>query len=146
MAVSICRMFGVSENEVLIDIEELRKASESIVSFYKMVNMEPRGVTINFTAQDEAVLETNRLGCILPFNSVNVGSHTFGCLIGLVGLPNYLGEGRHKLMPDRVMVESMMVKTDGDFEDQLLIEDKVSDLIKKVAEDGTLAVVLSTPS
>jgi hypothetical protein len=128
--------------DVFVNIDDLKKFHESIVRFYHATNADPRKIVLSFGAEDGLV--EGKMAFILPFISTKIGSHTFGCLVALVGLPIHLGEKQYQLNPDQLNIGSLMVKKDGNFTDQDL-EGNISDFVKKMAEDGINSIIARGP-
>ena len=142
MAASICHDFEVSDNTVLVNFEDLSKAYESIIYFRQLIAVDPGELEINLGITDEIESKRAKVACILPFICTHIGDHTFGCLLGLVGLPTYSGNGLYRLTPDKKIIESRMIKKDGDFTDQKLIDEKMKEFAEKAANDGFTPIIL----
>lgn len=107
MALSICNKFGISDDEILIKMDDLRDASGRIMDFYKVTHTDPKRQKVSFFIEDEK-LEGEKICCMFHFSS-QIGDHYIRSMIGLKGKPNRVSEKQYVLIPDEVIIESPMI-------------------------------------
>lgn len=142
-AVSICQRFNVSENDVSIDMEDLRKSSMEIDRFYHIVNSQPGTIAVTLLTDHESIQWGVKTACIIPFLSVRIGDHTIGCLIAFTGIPTWSQESKLVLVADQTTIESpLLAKADAPIQEDL-ISQKTNAFVEKLLQQGITPIILA---
>lgn len=135
MASSICQRFSVLENDVLVTIGELVQASQSIESFYQIVNADPKSVYIDFSTDFPQYQENEKLACTSSMMAV-IGNHTIACFWAIIGSLSLTEASRFRLVAEQILVGSELIFVDNEAIEQDVVDERFDEFEQELEEMG----------
>jgi hypothetical protein len=139
MAVYICQKFVLSEDDVSISLEDLKKYSSSIKNFYRVITFEPRKFKIDFNVNGEGYQGGVKSACVNLFSMV-IGNKIIGAIIGFIGVPTSLEQGRYRLIPDELLIGSKLIAKEGELIDEIFIKSEFEKFLKQLEQKDIVPI------
>ncbi|MBD2691932.1 hypothetical protein [Anabaena catenula] len=131
-AVEICRKMDISENEVLINIEELIRSfrtSSNIQLLYQALSGNAESVNLVFSIEPSGYQQGTK-AAIIFFVTFNIGNYIIGCCLALVGSLSILGE-QPSLIGEKFLLGRQFKGTD----ETILIKESVDLGLNELKEE-----------
>lgn len=144
MASRVCQRFSISEEEVLVTLDELISASCSIESLHGILYADPKEVHIDFPVGSDEYEEGSKLACISSAMAT-IGNHTIGCFWAIVGSLSVVGKNQYRLIAENIFAGNELVSINGRMIEQSTIDKRFDDFEEELQRMG-LNTIRITPS
>lgn len=140
MALEICRKVHISEDDVLIKIEDLISFSRyaDVPLLYQALHGDAEAVILYFSIELEEYQQGAKAASIF-FVKACIGNYIIGCCLGVVGSLSLLGE-QHSLVGEKFLVGQQFIGTDDTVISKELVDLGLNELVEEL-QDEELAVV-----
>lgn len=131
MASLICKKFSISEEKVLVTLDELRQASNSIKSFSEILYVEPKKVHLDFPPEFKDYEQGSKCACTFSIMT-DIGNHTIVCFLAIIGVPSLESTNSYTLVAESILFGNELISIDGEIIEQSVIDEKFDDFEEKL--------------
>ncbi|RCJ26180.1 hypothetical protein A6770_26570 [Nostoc minutum NIES-26] len=147
IAVSICQKSYLSEDTVLVSIEDLIRLSMSLDTFHQILYAVPETVQFELTLEGEEYQQNTKAVCIFS-TKTNIGNHNISCFCGIVGYLTLIDQNQYRLINDDVadsmIIGEPLVLIETEVIDQEIFNKKFDEFETELQKKGLLVLRLES--
>lgn len=145
MASQVCQRFSISEDEVLVTLDELIRTSRSIEDLHRILYADSKEVSIDFPVGAYEYEQESKLACISSAMAT-IGNHTIGCFWAIIGSLSVVSANQYRLVAEDIFAGNELVGIDGKMIEQNTIDRAFDDFEEKLKRMGLKTIRITTSS